>query len=88
MNPFHPGFCGPAAVRTQVARDPEGLPPGGSRGCGRWQLLALMQAGWQRWRNALSPRFAKYQPAARLGNRRVEQRLLRRLARTQSETSC
>ncbi len=32
-------------------------------------------------------RFAKYQPAARLGTRRVEHRLLRRLAWTTTETA-
>jgi hypothetical protein len=35
-----------------------------------------------------SPRFAKYQPALRLGTRRVEERLLGRIARAALETSC
>ena len=56
--------------------------------CGHWQLIAFIQARWQRLHSALSPRFAKYQPAVRLGNRRVEQRLLHRLAQTQAETTC
>jgi hypothetical protein len=43
---------------------------------------------WRRLVCGPSPRFAKYQPAARLGTRKVEQRLLKRLARTQLETTC
>jgi hypothetical protein len=38
--------------------------------------------------NSRSPRFAKYQPALRLGTRRVEGRLLGRITRTALETSC
>jgi hypothetical protein len=38
--------------------------------------------------NVQSPRFAKYQPALRLGTRRVEQRLLGRIARAAMENSC
>jgi hypothetical protein len=38
--------------------------------------------------NSQSPRFAKYQPASRLGTRRVEQRLLGRIARAAMEKSC
>jgi hypothetical protein len=33
------------------------------------------------------PRFAKYRPAPRLGTRRIESRLLRRLAWTTAETA-
>ena len=40
----------------------------------------------ERWLSQ-SPRFAKYQPAPRLGTRRVECRLLRRLALTAAESA-
>jgi hypothetical protein len=42
---------------------------------------------WRRLLRRCSPRFAKYRPAPRLGTRRVEQRLLRRLGNTALETA-
>lgn len=43
---------------------------------------------WLAERLATRPlRFAKYRPAGRLGNRRVEDRLLRRFAWPQTETA-
>jgi hypothetical protein len=54
----------------------------------RLKLLASIRFTWRRFVGGPSPRFAKYQPAPRLGTRRVEQRLLSRLARTQLGTAC
>jgi hypothetical protein len=51
------------------------------------KLLAFIRFASRRFVGGPSLRFAKYQPAARLGTRRVEQRLLYRLARTQLETA-
>jgi hypothetical protein len=51
------------------------------------KLLAFIRFAWRRFVAGPSPRFAKYQPALRLGTRRVEQRLLNRLARTQLGTA-
>jgi hypothetical protein len=52
------------------------------------KLRALIQFAWRRFILSHSPRFAKYRPALRLGTRKVEQRLLGRLAQSQSETMC
>jgi hypothetical protein len=52
------------------------------------KLLAFIRFAWRRFVAGPWPRFAKYQPALRLGTRKVEQRLLNRLARTQLETAC
>ena len=54
----------------------------------RLHPLALIQSAWHRFIRRHSPRFAKYQPAMRLGTRKVEQRLLIRLGRSQLETAC
>jgi hypothetical protein len=54
----------------------------------RLKLLAFIRFASRRFVGCPSPLFAKYQPALRLGTRKVEQRLLNRLARTQLETSC
>ena len=54
----------------------------------RLHPLALIQFAWRLFTRWHSPRFAKYQPAIRLGTRKVEQRLLGRLARSQFETAC
>jgi hypothetical protein len=50
-------------------------------------LLAFIRFASRRFAGGPSPRFAKYQPAPRLGTRRVEQRLLNRLAGTQLGTA-
>ena len=52
------------------------------------KLHTFIRFAWRRFVAGPSSRFAKYQPAPRLGTRRVEQRLLSRLARTQLETTC
>ena len=52
------------------------------------KLLAFVLFAWRRLIRSRPLRFAKYQPAVRLGNRKVEQRLLHRLARSQLETAC
>jgi hypothetical protein len=52
------------------------------------KLLMFIRFAWRRFVAGPSPRFAKYQPAPRLGTRRVHQRLLHRLAGTQLETAC
>ena len=54
----------------------------------RLKLLASIRFTWRRFVGGPSPRFAKYQPAPRLGTRRVKQRLLHRLAGTQPGTAC
>ena len=54
----------------------------------RLKLLAFMRLAWRHFFAGPSPRFAKYQPAPRPGTRRVEQRLLSRLARTRLQTTC
>lgn len=53
-----------------------------------WQLLKQLRRFLRDLFNRQSPQFAKYQPALRLGTRRVEQRLLSRITRAEFETSC
>jgi hypothetical protein len=52
------------------------------------KLLAFIQSAWRRFTGNHSTHFAKYQPSLRLGTRKVEQRLLGRLTRSQMETAC
>jgi hypothetical protein len=54
----------------------------------RLRLLTFIRFAWRRYVAGPTPHFAKYQPAPRLGTRRVEQRLLSRLAGTQLGTAC
>jgi hypothetical protein len=61
---------------------------GPTQDAARLNLLAFIRFASRRFVGGPSPCFAKYQPAPRLGTRRVEQRLLSRLARTQLETTC
>jgi hypothetical protein len=51
------------------------------------KLLAFIRIASRRFVGGPSLRFAKYQPAPRLGTRRVEKRLLNRLAGTQLGTA-
>ena len=69
--------CGAPAPLSPLPRRPARLRP-----------LALIQFAWRLFTRRHSPRFAKYQPAIRLGTRKVEQRLLGRLGRSQLETAC
>ena len=74
--------------RQVLKRSPAGPLSGSLPGSTDLKLLAFIRFAWRRFVGGPSPRFAKYQPAPRLGTRRVEQRLLHRLARTQLGTAC
>lgn len=53
----------------------------------RLKLLAFVRFAWRGIVGGPALHFAKYQPAVRLGTRKVEQRLLNRLAGTQLGTA-
>jgi hypothetical protein len=79
---------GQANCRQLLEWDPtEALSVSQRRRPAHLSLFASILLAWRRNAGEPSPRFAKYQPALRLGTRKVEQRLLDRLARTQLESA-
>lgn len=80
---FFIGFKIPVSIsffkHARISLAP-GLEPG--------RVLNTIESYLRRFLSLRTPRFAKYQPALRLGTRRVEQRLLSRITKTAIETSC
>jgi hypothetical protein len=79
MNSFHATWAH-AKWKLRLSLEPPGMAAASSRARPGKVLLERIQGLYRSLCRSHSPRFTKYQPASRLGTRRVEQRLLLRLS--------